>query len=126
MKTCRTCAGRDNCTELCPLIEGILPKDDTGKDSHREVSMGPEGFEAVLEKYSYSEWHHLEIISRYPKLDLSGLSYKERRAVTLYLAGLTQSEAAARLKITRATLQTYLRRAFKKLRVIHSSLLIEG
>ena len=125
MKTCRTCGKRDSCVRTCPLIEGMLPKDDKGRDSHREVSMDPEYIEDALERYSFSEWHHYEFTSRYPKLDLSILSYKERRAVTLVASGLSQGEAAARLKITKGALQTYMKRARKKLCVLRSAHLIE-
>jgi DNA-binding CsgD family transcriptional regulator len=87
--------------------------------------MAPEHLEAVLDGYSYSEWHHFEFTSRYPKLDLSILSCKEKRAVTLVASGLSQGEAAARLKITKGALQTYIKRARKKLCVLRSAHLIE-
>jgi DNA-binding CsgD family transcriptional regulator len=126
MKTCRTCNKRETCARLCPLIEGQLPKDNTGKNTHLEVSMGTDDFERAIEKGAYKEWYFSEASIRRLDLNISMLTKSERRAVLLLASGLSQREVAARMKISRASLRTHMDRAKDKLHVAHFAHIIEG
>ncbi len=126
MKTCGRCRVREVCGRLCPGVEGLLPKELTGKDAHREINMGAEAFMAAAERRSYSRWSCSETASGgRPDIDLSALAPREKRAVLLIMSGLTQREAASRMKISRLTLRTLIGRAVKKLRVAQGSHLVE-
>jgi len=126
MRTCKKCKRRGSCNAICPPVERLLPKDETGKDAHREINMDPEAFMAAADRYSHAAWDSTEAKSKCPMPDLSKLSSKERRAVLLIMSGLTQRDAAARMRISRFTLRTLIGRALDKLRVAQGSHLIEG
>ena len=56
MKTCGRCKDRYACARICEAVESTLPKDESGKDSHREINMPPEHLAAAAEKGSYVLW----------------------------------------------------------------------
>ncbi len=114
MITCKTCKKLKTCTRLCPRVESLLPKEDTGKDHHREISMDMDDFLAAAEIYSYTAWHHEELVSTNPALDLSDLSGKEKKALLLMAKGASQREASALMRISRASFRTLINRAFKR------------
>src|SRR5512135_1797630 len=126
MITCKTCKKQKTCTKLCPRVESLLPKNDTGKDHHREVSMDTDDLLAAAKVYSYTAWHHEELVSASPALDVSALSGKEKKALLLMAKGASQREASALMRISRASFRTLINRALKKLRVAHFAHLIEG
>jgi len=124
MKSCKTCAGRDTCVKVCPVVEKRLPKDETGKDTHIEVNVGGFEFEAMIERRSFEMWRQDEVIKKRVAVELSMLSKRELRAVTLIASGLSQREAASRMKISRYTLRTLVNRASAKLSVAHFAHLV--
>ena len=126
MRKCSTCKERGLCTRICPAIESILPKDATGANSHREVLMSPEDFEAVAEKQSFSEWTHEETANRYPIADLSRLTQKEKRALLLLAEGYSMRAAARKLKINLKSLQKRVNTGRKRLLGRHPSHLMRG
>jgi DNA-binding CsgD family transcriptional regulator len=126
MITCKTCKKLKTCTRLCQRVESLLPKDYTGKDSHREVNMDTDAFLAAAEVYSLVAWRHEEYVNKSPEYDLSGLSGREKRALLLMAKGVSQREAAALMAISRASFRTLIKRALGKLHVAHSAHLIEG
>ena len=105
MITCNTCKKLDRCTRLCPAVESLLPKEETGKDARHEVKMDTDAFMAVVERYSYAEWRHEEHAAASPRPDLSVLTRKERNALLLLASGLSMREAARRLKINLKSFQ---------------------
>ena len=121
MRKCSACKEREDCIRLCPDVESILPKEETGANSHREVPMSPEEFEAVAEMYSFARWDHEETINRHPKADLSRLTSKEKQAFLLLASGLSMRAAARRLKIKLSSLQARVRSTKKRLSPCHSS-----
>jgi len=125
MKICGNCKDRDVCVSICPGVERLLPKDDTGKNAHREINMDTDAFLSVVERCSYSEWEYCEVSSARLAIDLSILSIKEKAALKLRASGLTQHAAARRLKISRLALRTLINRAVTKLRVAHASHIVE-
>ena len=126
MITCKTCKKLRTCTRLCQKVESLLPKDDTGKDSHREINMDTDDFLAAAEVHSLTAWRHEEFTSRSLSLDLSSLSAKEKRALLLKAKGSSQREASALMRISRLAFRTLINRAITKLRVAHFAHLIEG
>lgn len=124
MRKCSACKERGLCTRICPAIENILPKDATGANSHREVLMSPEDFEAVAERQSFSGWTHEETANRYPIADLSRLTQKEKRALLLLAEGCSMRAAARKLKISLHALQTRVRSGRKRLAPCHPSRLM--
>ncbi len=125
MITCKKCKRRDTCAEICGGVERLLPKEMTGKDTHREINMDTDEFMAVSERCSYAEWNYTEAIFQYPILDLSVLTSKERRALLLIASGLTQREAASRMRLSRISLRTIVGRALEKVRVVQNAHIIE-
>jgi len=126
MKSCRNCKGRDTCVRVCPEVEARLPKDETGKNQHLELGMGTAAFDALMEMRSYVMWSQEEYASGGTAVDITALAPGERRAVMLLAAGLTQSEAAARLGISRATLRSRMNRARTKVCAAAKSHIVEG
>ena len=126
MITCKTCKKQKRCTSLCRRVESLLPKDDTGKDSHREVNLDMDAFLAAAEAYSYTAWSHEEPVVKGLSLDLSRLTGKERKALLLRAKGVSQRDGATLMGITRMAFRTLISRAVMKLRVAHLAHLIEG
>jgi len=126
MKSCKRCRARAGCVSLCKEVEALLPKEDTGRDAHREVRLSPEVYEALMERVSYAEWHHQEVINKYPSVDLSKLTAKERRALVLLADGLSQREAARRLGIRLSSLQKRVRTARARLSGGRTEQVVEG
>ena len=126
MITCGICRKQDRCTRPCPAVESLLPKEETGKDARHEVSMDPEAFQAVVDRYSYSVWHHGELVTSCPRPDLSILTAKEKRALLLTARGFSQRDGASLMKISRLTFRTLAERAVTMLRVAHFAHLVEG
>jgi DNA-binding CsgD family transcriptional regulator len=126
MKSCRKCRERKSCVRVCQEVEARLPKDETGKNQHLELSMDTAGFEAMLEMRSYVMWSRDEYAADKPDVDVSKLSPGERRAVILLASGHTQSEVASRLRISRATLRSRVKRARAKVCAARKSHLVEG
>jgi DNA-binding CsgD family transcriptional regulator len=124
MKGCANCGKRDNCRALCERIEGLLPKELTGKDTHREVALDADDFASVVEMHSYARWCGESRRKKSAAVDLSGLTGRERRAVMLLASGLSQREAAARMRITRYALRSLVARGLRKARVAHLAHLV--
>ena len=115
MKTCRNCKKKDSCVRVCPEVEKTLPKDESGKDSHREVSMAPDDFAIALEKYSYTQWHVMEGAKVLPRLDMSCLTKKEKNALLMLASGLSARASARRLKINLSAFQKRVGSARRKM-----------
>ncbi|MGA2191756.1 MAG: LuxR C-terminal-related transcriptional regulator [Nitrospirota bacterium] len=125
MKNCGNCGKKKSCGEICPDIERRLPKDDTGKNAHLEVNIEPDRLGEMAESRSFTDWRHCEIIFSYPKLDLSKLTKKEKNALMMMAAGVSQREAAKRLKISRISLRDRMDAIRRKLLPAQKSHLIE-
>jgi hypothetical protein len=125
MTTCKKCKRRDTCAEICGGVERLLPKEMTGKDTHREINMDTDEFMAVSERCSYAEWNYTEVISRHPVLDLSVLTRKERFALLLLASGMPMRAAARRLNIKLSSFQKRVDKGRAKLLACHSAHIIE-
>jgi len=126
MKTCRSCKDRERCVRVCPEVEKVLPKDESGRDSHREVTMSPEAFIVAVERYSYTEWHALEGARPHPVLDMSCLTVKEKNALLMLASGLSARASARRLKINLSAFQKRVSSARRKMSGGRFSHIVEG
>ena len=126
MKNCKHCGRRDVCVRVCPALEKNLPDEDTGRDRNRELLMSPDGIEIAANLTSYAGWVDGERAATYPAPDFSVVTGRERQALGLLALGLSQRDAAGRMKISRFAFRTLTGRAFAKLRVAHSRHTMNG
>ena len=126
MKTCAKCRKRESCSKVCSCIEKYLPSEYSGKNPYHEISLGPEGLEAVSDKLTMTGWSRFERSTGSVVLDLSLLTSKEKKALIFIASGMPQSEAARRLKISRSSLRSRINKARLKLSATRNLYLIEG
>lgn len=126
MKSCGSCGKRGVCVKVCAEVEASLPKEYTGRDSRREVGMTEAGMETVMDGHAFTAWSHAERVFTCPKLDLSVLTNKERKAVLLLASGMGYREAARYLKISLNALQSRVKSARARLLAGHYARLMEA
>jgi DNA-binding CsgD family transcriptional regulator len=124
MKRCVQCVEKRYCLKICDEVERRLPSENAGRNSC-EICMSPESIEIASERLSLSGWERFERAVEGIALDLSILTVKEKKALMLIVMGLSEREAAKRLKISRASLRTRISAARRKLIPARNVYLIE-
>jgi DNA-directed RNA polymerase specialized sigma24 family protein len=110
---CESCPLRASCTKPCPEVEELLPQDHTARMVRAYAAKGAD-FLRTLER------RHQEVLLM---LDYRHrLGGRMRQVFDLkYIEGLTQEQAASKLRITRRVAGVYLQRAHDRISKLMSA-----
>ncbi|MCC6149410.1 MAG: sigma-70 family RNA polymerase sigma factor [Planctomycetes bacterium] len=110
---CESCALRASCTKPCPDVEELLPQDHTARMVRAYATRGADFLRAL-------ERRHQEVLLM---LDYRTLLRGRMRQVfdLKYIEGMTQEQAAIKLRIARRVAGIYLQRAHERISKLMSA-----
>ena len=103
---CAACCRRHRCSEICPEVQKLLPREDEARLNHGHLSV------PQLKKIYYEMMAARTVIGY--RRSLTGMQLV---VLNLYYNDfLSQSEISHRLDISQKTVHTYLARAYRRIR----------